>query len=377
MRLWGENMKVLMILGHDPIYPYEDGRVIKEAQSIISLGHEVTIMNFSNIKKEEIYNKIKIKRVCPIEQPKNIVSKTIKKILTLIFFIRKILGTEIDVIHTHDFETLPYGVLTKLIKRKKLIYDTHELATGMNDTRLLIKYFVFLERYMIKFSDIVINANPERGKLLKRMYKLKKAKMFVIRNFPDSFNEEIKPHEIIKDMDKKHIWLSMISTISEARPLKPFIEALKYNKNLRIIYFGGDGDKFLNIATKAGVLEQVKVVGYVNRNMLLKTLEYFDGSIVAFAQEPLNNKYCESNRVYEALNSGNIIIATPNPTLLFINENKYGYNVWPNHKEIKNLYEKINKSEINKMKMNVAKIKNTYIWKKNLKFLKEIYGEYQ
>ncbi|MCC7570186.1 glycosyltransferase [Candidatus Micrarchaeota archaeon] len=370
-------MKVLMILGHDPIYPYEDGRVIKEAQSIISLGHEVTIMNFSNIKKEEIYNKIKIKRVCPIEQPKNIVSKTIKKILTLIFFIRKILGTEIDVIHTHDFETLPYGVLTKLIKRKKLIYDTHELATGMNDTRLLIKYFVFLERYMIKFSDIVINANPERGKLLKRMYKLKKAKMFVIRNFPDSFNEEIKPHEIIKDMDKKHIWLSMISTISEARPLKPFIEALKYNKNLRIIYFGGDGDKFLNIATKAGVLEQVKVVGYVNRNMLLKTLEYFDGSIVAFAQEPLNNKYCESNRVYEALNSGNIIIATPNPTLLFINENKYGYNVWPNHKEIKNLYEKINKSEINKMKMNVAKIKNTYIWKKNLKFLKEIYGEYQ
>jgi len=111
--------------------------------------------------------------------------------------------------------------------------------------------------------------------------------------------------------------------------------------------------------------------------MLLKTLEYFDGSIVAFAQEPLNNKYCESNRVYEALNSGNIIIATPNPTLLFINENKYGYNVWPNHKEIKNLYEKINKSEINKMKMNVAKIKNTYIWKKNLKFLKEIYGEYQ
>ena len=50
-----------MILGHDPIFPYEDGRVIKEAVTLEKLGHEITILSCSNKKPKTVnYKNIKI-----------------------------------------------------------------------------------------------------------------------------------------------------------------------------------------------------------------------------------------------------------------------------------------------------------------------------
>jgi len=124
-------MKILMTLAnpftHDP-------RVYDEAHSLVKAGHEVTVLAWNrygdNIKNEKI-NGIDIHRVNnsklmdSIPYPLFILqlwwNKGYKESLKLYE------KYPFDVVHCHDFSSLPIGVKLKKKLGIKLVYDAHEI----------------------------------------------------------------------------------------------------------------------------------------------------------------------------------------------------------------------------------------------------------
>lgn len=102
----------------------------------------------------------------------------IKKVRTLIIrisiFLRMIfkgLQKNYDVFHSNDLNTLPQGVIcskVKLLNRKKLIYDSHEVQTSRTgyDSKLYGK----MEFFLLKFVDQMIVENHTRAKYNEDLY---------------------------------------------------------------------------------------------------------------------------------------------------------------------------------------------------------------
>ncbi|SQC69509.1 Uncharacterised protein [Listeria fleischmannii subsp. fleischmannii] len=84
-----------------------------------------------------------------------------------------------DIYHANDLNTLLQAVLCSKVKRKKLIFDSHEINTSRSGYDLPI-YRVF-ERLLIRFPDYVIHENDTRAKYFRRVYGFNPE---VIYNYP-------------------------------------------------------------------------------------------------------------------------------------------------------------------------------------------------
>ena len=69
-----------------------------------------------------------------LEDPKNLVDR----IINVLKAFRIALSTKCSIYHFHDPELIPIGLLLKLLTRKKIIYDIHELYS---DALLYKSYF--------------------------------------------------------------------------------------------------------------------------------------------------------------------------------------------------------------------------------------------
>jgi hypothetical protein len=366
--------KILMILGHDPIVPYEDGRVIKEAVSLTELGHRITLIAWSNQEpKKLIYKNIEIFRTGIINYEKSIYSKLISKLIAISSSFETVLGRNFDIIHCHDFETLGFGCLIKVLCRKQLVYDAHELEIGRNRPLPITKLIKVFESLFLRAVDSLITVNNERLGLMKMIYGMHKMRTFVIRNFSD-VPEKDQPISLLEGpVDKRFIWLSIVGDINETKPFANFIIAVRENPHIKILYFGKFWPKILELVEQCK-LKNVLNGGIVSRDVLISSLQRLDGSVIAFSQHPLNVRFCESNRVYETLSCGNFVIATKNPTLSFIGENDLGYNVTPKLSEIDEVYRRLDRQLVDKLKDNCKDFSKNVLWENNIPVLRELYG---
>ena len=139
----------------------------KEAKSLQRNGYDVTVIApaIESIKKDTIIDKIKI-LVIPRYK-----SKLLRPLALFHLFIRGF-KTNSDIYHCHEPDALLSGILLKLLKRKKLIYDVHEhwpVAFSENFPsffRPIIRFTIEkIEKYGSRATDhiiVVIEEQKER-----------------------------------------------------------------------------------------------------------------------------------------------------------------------------------------------------------------------
>jgi hypothetical protein len=151
----------LMLLSN----PYRpDPRVLAEARALMSAGYEVTLLAWDREQtrpsrsEEGGVHVLRMGPKCP--------DRSASKMLTRLprFWYRAAnasKGIKFDVVHSHDYDTLPLGRAISAMSGKPLLYDAHELYAKMvmNEVGPSWKLIWWLERWCARRADLTITVS--------------------------------------------------------------------------------------------------------------------------------------------------------------------------------------------------------------------------
>ncbi len=300
---------VVMLLSN-PFRP--DPRVHKEAKALIEAGYRVTILCWDREQKYpkvETVDGIQIRRFGPKSSfdSTKIFLKTIRKFWKEVR--KEMAGMEMDILHSHDLDTLSPAVKEAKARKIPLVYDSHEIYHEMAAERLsgiiagLVKTY---EKKMVKRPDAVLCVN-ERFRDILASWGARDIE--VIMGCPP---EPVASPEIIERIRQE------ISP--DGRPVVTYIGVLEPNRNVlelvegftndlspeARLLLGGYGSLEEQVAKESG--PRYKFIGPVKPgDMAAYTLA---SDILVAVYDPAfgNNRDSVPNKLFEAMSVSKPII---------------------------------------------------------------------
>ncbi len=291
-----------------------DPRVHREATALIENGYSVTILCWDRDLKElpnEKIDKIEVQRI--------FVKSTHGRGGTQIFFLfifwlkalLKAFSQPVDIVHAHDFDTLPLGYLVSKIKGAKLVYDAHESYIDMllNVPRFM-KWIVFhAENWLMKRTDFVITV----GEILKKYLIGRGAKkVCVVGNWQDP--EKFKFGSAEMTNGRKHLGISddqvvivFISHLGTERKLPQLIEAVKQTPSVFLI-IGGNGPCRQLVSDAAESYNNITYLGFVQPATIPFYTALSDIVFYGFDPSVPNAAFSAPNKLFEGLAAGKAIL---------------------------------------------------------------------
>ncbi len=170
-----------------------DPRVLKEAESLAALGYRISIVCWDRLSEmepeETLESGVHVLRVQAIHSAYGI---GMRQLLHLPRFwlatlpILNRLGP--DLIHCHDFDTLPLGLLWGKIHRRPVVYDAHEYYALLCKPRLhgpcgklLYRLIDFAERVSARAASTVVTVDESLGATYRQMNK----RVVIIGHYPN------------------------------------------------------------------------------------------------------------------------------------------------------------------------------------------------
>lgn len=160
----------LMLLAN----PYRpDPRVQLEAKALTDAGHRVTILAWSRdtgrreTGQDGAVSIVRVGPRCPFRSAARMLSRLPRYWLAAMRASKKI---EFDIVHCHDLDTLPAGLLIGLARRKRVLYDAHELYAAMvrDDVGMWYRPLKWLESWLVRRADAVITVSDALADALSR-----------------------------------------------------------------------------------------------------------------------------------------------------------------------------------------------------------------
>ena len=300
---------MLLPNGFDP-----DPRVHQEAKSLVKNGFDVTIIAWDReCKMPKIENKdgINIERI----HIKSSYGRGSSQLFFVLFFWFKAfllsMRKQFDVIHCHDFNTLPLGVVIGKLKRKKIIFDAHESYFEMlesNVSSIIKKAMATAEKNLLKRIDLLITV----GEILESEYKRRGAKKTsVVGNWKLISDYQIPSEELIAEKQRlklpDKLIITFIGYLNEGRGILELIEAAKVNKEIFVI-LAGKGMLEEQVKQAAKDCDNIIFLGFLSPETIPLYTALSDVIYYALNGRNPNAKYSAPNKLFEALAAGKVII---------------------------------------------------------------------
>src|ERR1022692_4051993 len=160
---------VLMLLtnAYDP-----DPRVRQEALTLLAMGCEVRLLAWDRDLKSplfEVMEGVQVERIHLASQHGRGTTQIFFYVTLYLRFLWRGLRTRFDVLHCHDLDTLPLGYILARLKRKPIVYDSHESFMDMLSGSVhpaVRKAVMRLENFLIRRVDLLITV----GEKLRRAF---------------------------------------------------------------------------------------------------------------------------------------------------------------------------------------------------------------
>ena len=342
----------------------------KQAKTLANGGYDVTLV--AQHEKDELVDRVKI---IALPKPKNRLQRMLgltQKVLQEAF------KCKADIYHFHDPELLPIGLLLKR-QGKRLIYDVHEDVPRQNLSKSYIPILFrkpisalieALEDFSARRFDGVITATP----FINKRFLGLGAKAVNVNNYP--IVSELSPTE--NQWKRKEKAVCYVGGIAEIRGAFEMVEAI--GKIGYKLFLGGEIES--NIEKKLKEMpgwQNVKTLGFLDRNAVKSTLSRSMGGLVLFHPEP-NHIEAQPNKMFEYMSAGIPVIASNFPLWKEIVEGtKCGICVDPlNPKEIADAIRWIieHRREAQAMGQNGRRsVVDKYNWERESKKLLMLYEE--
>ncbi|MDX9694861.1 MAG: glycosyltransferase [Bacteroidales bacterium] len=350
-----------------------DNRVHKIASTLLKSGAKVTVIgrikNDLTPLSERLYKTIRF----------NMIFKRgflFYKFFNIRLFVF-LLFHRFNIVVANDLDTLPGCFLAAILKRKKLVYDSHEYFTEVPELvnrKFPKKVWQLIEKMIlprIKYSYTVSESIAET-------YNIKYGiSMQVVRNVPYCIENLIT--DGVKEGNQRVILYQ--GSVNIGRGLEHMIDAMEYIENtiLRII---GDGDIKENLKKRVvqrGLENKIKFISRLPFENLFEETCKADLGIALEENIGLNYYYALPNKLFDYIQARIPVLVSPFPEMQKI-VRKYDIGTVYNHQDPQSLAKKIIeifelKNRYQKWKENTDKAALDLCWEKEEQVLKAIYTQ--
>lgn len=292
-----------------------DNRVNKTCMALIECGYDVTLVG------RKLSNSLPI----PNWTFKTIRLKMIFKKGPAFYFFFNFrlffvgLINKTDLFYANDLDTLaPLFLLSKL-KKKPLIYDSHELFCEVPELKLSrIKKAIWqkLEGYIIPKLKTCITVNDSIAKIYEAKYNVP---FYIIRNISD-FDQTFIPKsraQLSMPEDKKIILLQGAG-INVDRGAEELIDAMEFVQNA-VLYIIGSGDVWDNLKQKVSfnksIQNKVVLINKLPKSELINYTFNADIGLSIDKNTNLNYLYSLPNKIFDYIQAEIPILASRLPEI--------------------------------------------------------------
>jgi glycosyltransferase involved in cell wall biosynthesis len=224
-----------------------------------------------------------------------------------------LLFQKFDFIFANDLDTLPAAYLASRLKRKPIIYDSHELFTEVPElvSRPLIQNcWSILEKWMLPRIGEMITVNASIARIFEKKYKVQ---THVVRNVPIRL-EHIDPHpkSFLGLTDEQTMLIIQGSGLNVQRGVEEAVMAMALIPNA-VLFLVGDGDVMPSIKAMVKQMQlqdRVRLIGRVPYQELLKYTAAADLGLALDKPLSLNYALALPNKVFDYIQAGTPIIAS-------------------------------------------------------------------
>ncbi|MGG0237411.1 glycosyltransferase [Bacillus rhizoplanae] len=294
--------------------------------------------------------------------------------------IRAGLKKKYDIYHSNDLNTLPQGfICAKIMRRKKLIYDSHEVQTSRTGYNSNI--YGIMEKFFIKFCDVMIMENHTRAKYTEELYGFYPK---VIHNYPfvsrPELSKSIDLHGLLNILRNEPILLYQ-GGIQTGRGLDKLVQAVPLFKR-GVVVFIGDGRIKPELQQMVQDMKLEDRVKFLPKVPVQDLIHYTKNAYLGF--QVLNNVCfnhysASSNKLFEYMMSGVPVVACRFPEIQGVVE-KENIGVCVDSHDPVSIAEGVNylldhPEERGKMKENCFTAREKYNWNEEKRAFMDIYKE--
>lgn len=361
----------------------KDPRVRKEAMSALAAGHDVTVIGIKDQNYEKSFVENAPYRIILIDpiinshkrfSPAWFIKGIMKANRYNNEFIKHVVLINPDIIHSNDYDTLLAGYKSSKRCNSKLVYDSHEIATGsiLAEKYRIVKWYIKKrEGRIIKKAYAVISVSNAAADYLKSLYHIDRP--FVITNCPQY-------HAINNDKLNDSFEVLYQGIMSNGRGYEEFIKSAKYtHEGIKFIVrgYGETKNELIELANSEGVSDHVYFPDPVEINELVTVAANSSVGVVLTKNVCVNYNMTVSNKLFEYLQAGLPVILSNVKEHVYLNE-KYNIGIVINEVTPETIAEAINKlysdkSLYNTLKSNVIKSRQLLSWESFEKKLLDIY----
>lgn len=303
-----------------------DVRVMRAARTLVEAGFAVTVVDIEWKRSEPPEENIGGIQVKHILAPNWYTARRFKPWfliqaawLLIRATLHMLLHTSADVYHAHDANALPASYFAARLRRKPLIFDSHELplSNEMESAcwRGLIRLFSGLLAIMVPRCAGVITVSPPIAHDIHRRYA--GPGVTLIRNVP-GYRAVLKSDRLRQYLGLgPAVRIALYQGVLQAnRGLDRLIRAARFLKqDITIVLMGPDTEGIQphleTLISSEGVADRVKIVPPVPYANLLDWTASADIGLLIYApDESLNIKMCLPNKLFEYLMAGLPVLAS-------------------------------------------------------------------
>ncbi len=291
-----------------------DPRVKQEADTLASAGHEVMIFSWkrnagSTAFKEKKFRVINTGPHLPDDfSTKDALSQAIIKLYSVCRFSSKTffstIKNKMDIVHAHDLDMLPLGVLISKIKGIPVVYDSHEIYPQMvaRDMKCAVKPLKFVEKFLIKYVTRIITVTKYHKEYFENMGA---SNIIVVTNCKTIKSTKYDPPH------NEKFTLIYIGGFNRTRFLHEAIEVCGNIDGIEFKIAGyGQNAKELEKEASEAPMRNVIYLGRIPGEEVIAMTGEADAVMCMLDPKNYNNRVGPPNKIFEAMVSGRPIIAT-------------------------------------------------------------------
>jgi glycosyltransferase involved in cell wall biosynthesis len=276
-----------------------DPRVAKEAEALASEGYDVTVLAWDRENKfpdRSDYKGASIERV----RTGWAGSMLTFALFYPLFFARGLLRAlrkDVDIVHSHDFDTLPLGFLVSWFKRVPLVFDAHENYAQMIAIDLpgwIPRLVERMEGALTRRAAVVITVSEVHAA---HMRPNARNGVVLVENCIDI------PRDIpLPKFENRDLVLLYVGTLE---PMRYIEESIAVSKGIdHCVYRIAGWGRLEDVVKKEADGKKVQFLGFLQHPVMLREMASCD--VVVCLLDPSNKNYVGNSptKIYEAMAVG-------------------------------------------------------------------------
>jgi glycosyltransferase involved in cell wall biosynthesis len=294
-------------------YPYRpDPRVFREARAMARHGFKIHLIAWdrdSGRRHQVDENGVDVVRVgprCPYRSVRSIMLR-----LPRYWFnaLRESRRMDFDIVHCHDFDTLPLGMMLSKLRSRPVLYDAHEIYSDMigKDAPGVSQFVWTCEKWMSGRAEELVTVNEA---LAAKLSKDRATPARIVRNSPDIGildGAEAKP--IKERYNLRGFVISYLGSLEPGRFVPELVSSSEPSGEITLA-IAGNGTLRPLVEKAASTNHSIRFLGTLDTDEALRVTWASD--LVVAMLDPSNRNYRASTpvKVLDAMACGRPVVTS-------------------------------------------------------------------